>query len=117
MRHHHAQRTLGRDQGGRRALLRSLARSLILKEGIVTTEAKAKELRPVVEKLVTTSKRGTIASRREILKRLGNAADATKKLCEVIGPRFKERAGGYTRIVRVGINPRDGRIQARIEFV
>lgn len=117
MRHHHAQRTLGRDSGGRRALLRSLARSLILKEGIVTTEAKAKELRPFVEKLVTSGKRGTLASRREVLKRLGNATDATQKLFEKIAPRFKERAGGYTRIVRVGINPRDGRVEARIEFV
>lgn len=117
MRHHHAQRTLGRDRDERVALLRSLARSLILRGGIKTTEAKAKELRPFIEKLVTKSKTDTVASRRMVFGRLGNQADALEKLFTTIGPRYKERDGGYTRIIRVAVNPKDGRREARIEFV
>jgi len=117
MRHHHAQRTLGRDHDERAALLRSLARSLILRGGIVTTEAKAKELRPFVEKLVTKSKTDTVASRRDVSARVGNDAAVLKKLFTTIGPRFKERQGGYTRIIRTGVNAKDGRVEARIEFV
>src|SRR4051812_31968641 len=101
MRHHVKNRTLGRDKRQRVALLRSLARSLILQEGITTTIAKAKEVRPFVERLVTTSKANTVASRRDVIARL-NSATATKKLHEVIAPRYAKRAGGYTRIIRLG---------------
>lgn len=116
MKHHQKQRTLGRTSNQRRALLRSLARSLVLEEGIVTTVAKAKELRPYVEKLVTATKSDSLQSRRLITARLG-AEDAVKKLHETLAPRYKARQGGYTRIIRLGrIGNRTGE-SARIEFV
>ncbi len=117
MRHHVKQRTLHRPKRQRTALLRSLARSLVLHEGITTTIAKAKELRPFVEKLVTTSKANSIVSRREVAERLGGSKDVVKKLHETIAPRYAKRAGGYTRITRLGrIGKRVGE-SARIEFV
>ena len=97
--------------------MRSQARSLILHERISTTEAKAKELRPFVERLVTYSKKNTLASRRLAAARLGDA-EAVKKLFDAIGPRYESRAGGYTRIVKRakrGVN--DGRKLAYIAFV
>ncbi len=81
------------------ALLRSLARSLILEERISTTETKAKAMRPFVERLVTYAKKNTLASRRLAMTRLHDAA-AVKKLFTTIGPRYEKRAGGYTRIVK-----------------
>ncbi|HEX9608890.1 MAG TPA: 50S ribosomal protein L17 [Candidatus Paceibacterota bacterium] len=117
MRHHKNTRTLGRSQNQRRALLRHLARSLILEERIQTTEAKAKELRPFVERLVTKSKHDTLSSRRLILERLGNETVATRKLFAVIGPRYQERAGGYTRITKLATAKADARKMAQIEFV
>lgn len=117
MRHHHAQRTLGRDRDERTALLRSLARSLILREGIKTTEAKAKELRPFIEKLITKAKEDSVAGRRLVAARLGNQRDAADKLFSTLGPRYKDRSGGYTRIIRLAINPKDSRREARIELV
>lgn len=97
--------------------MRSLARSLVLEEGIVTTIAKAKELRPFIERLVTASKAGTAVSRREVAARLGGAASAVKKLHDDLAPRYAKRAGGYTRIVKLGrVGKRVGEA-ARIEFV
>lgn len=117
MRHHVKTRTLNRDRRQRTALLRSLARSLVLDEGITTTVAKAKELRPFVERLVTTSKKNTVASRRDVSTRLGGAPDAVRKLHDTIAKRYLERQGGYTRIVRIGrVGKRVGE-SARIEFV
>ncbi len=96
--------------------MRSLARSLVLHEGITTTIAKAKELRPMIEKLVTASKANTVASRRTVSARLVSP-EAVKKLHDTLAPRYKARAGGYTRIVKLGrIGTRVGE-QARIEFV
>ncbi len=116
MRHHVAKRTLNRDKRQRTALMRSLARSLVLHEGITTTIAKAKELRPMIERLVTASKANTVASRRSVASRL-NSPEAVKKLHDTLAPRYKERKGGYTRIVKLGrIGTRVGE-QARIEFV
>lgn len=117
MRHHKAKRKLGRVKRVRVALLRSLARSLVLQEGIVTSEAKAKELRPFVERLVTASKENTLSSRRLVETRLGGAKDAAAKLHSVIAPRYKDRSGGYTRIIHM---PRTGKRvveSAKIEFV
>lgn len=102
MRHHNTKKRFGRERKVRVALMRSLARSLVLKEGIVTTTAKAKALRPFVERLITESKLGTVASRRNIGRRLGGAPDAVKKLHDTLAPRFQNRAGGYTRITRLG---------------
>lgn len=117
MRHHVKTRTLHRDKRQRTALLRSLARSLVLHEGITTTVAKAKELRPFIEKLVTSSKLGTLASRRAVASRMGNSTEAVKKLHDTLAPRFAKRDGGYTRIVRLGrVGKRVGE-SARIEFV
>ena len=102
MRHHKANRKLGRVKRVRVALLSSLARSLLLEEGIVTTTAKAKSLRPFVERLITASKHNTLASRRKVASVLGRSEDIVKKLHETIAARYKDRAGGYTRILLLG---------------
>lgn len=116
MRHHRAHRKLHREKGQRVALMKSLARSLVLHESIVTTIAKAKELKPFVEKLITTSKNGTLASRRLVSTRLGSP-EAVKKMHDTLAKRYEKRAGGYTRIIRMGqVGKRVGE-QARIEFV
>jgi large subunit ribosomal protein L17 len=94
-----------------------LARSLVLHEGITTTEAKAKALRPFVERLVSISKSNTVTSRKEVSSRLGGAQDAVKKLHETIAPRYSKRAGGYTRVVRLGKIGKQAAISARVEFV
>ncbi len=117
MKHHRKNRTLGRKRGQRVALLRSLARSLVLKEGITTTVAKAKELRPFVEKLVSESKKNTLASRRVTSTRMGGASDVVKKLHDTFAQRYAKRAGGYTRIVRLGRVGKRAIESARIEFV
>lgn len=117
MQHRKRNRKLGREKGQRTALLRSLARSLVLQEGITTTIAKAKELRPFVEKLVSMSKKNSLASRRIVLTRMGGALDVVKKLHGDIAERYAKRQGGYTRIVRLGrVGKRVGEA-ARIEFV
>ena len=117
MQHHKKNRTLGRKKGQRVALLRSLARSLVLQEGITTTIAKAKELRPFVERMVSMSKKNTLASRRIVGTRMGGAQEVVKKLHDVYAPRYAKRAGGYTRIVNLGrVGERVGEA-ARIEFV
>jgi large subunit ribosomal protein L17 len=97
-------------------LLRNLATSLIEKERVRTTAAKAKELRPFVEKLITMGKDGTLAARRRALGLL-TKEDAATRLFETIGPRFSERAGGYTRIVKLGPRKGDGAEMAEIELV
>lgn len=116
MRHHKKRRTLSRTKRQRLALLRGLARSLVLRNAITTTEAKAKELRPFVEELVTASKANSVASRRLITSRLGDSA-AVKKLHDEYAKRFESRAGGYTRIVRLGRIGKRVAEMARIEFV
>lgn len=115
MRHHNKIKKFGRVKRQRVALMRSLARSLVLSEGITTTTAKAKALRPYVEKLITTSKKATLASRRELVSSMGSD-NVGKKLVE-LGTRYAKRPGGYTRIVRVGrVGKRVGEM-ARIELV
>ncbi len=117
MRHHHKGRTFGRAKDQREALIRSLARSLVIHERISTTEAKAKELRPFMEKLVTRAKADTVANRRIVSARIHDAA-ATKKLFVAIGPRYKGRAGGYLRIVKRAVRgANDARKLAYIAFV
>jgi large subunit ribosomal protein L17 len=117
MDNHAGHRTLGRDRDQRRALLRSLAIELITHERITTTEAKAKELRPFVEKLVTKSTTDSVARRRDVDARIGGNDAATKRLFEDIAPRFSERPGGYTRIVKLPRPQGSGRSRAIIEFV
>ena len=116
MKHHKKRRTFNRTSEQRRALLRGLARSLVLSNAITTTEAKAKELRPFVEKLVTASKVDSVASRRLVATRLGSP-EATKKLHAEYAKRYASRAGGYTRIIRLGRIGNRVAEMARIEFV
>ncbi len=116
MRHHSNVRKFGREKNQRHALMQSLARNLIRDSRIQTTTAKAKELRPFVEKLVTRAKIGTIASRRLIVSRI-NGLDETKKLFDTLAPKYKDRKGGYTRIVRLPNRDLDGSSMSLIEFV
>lgn len=110
-------RTFARPTNQRRALMKSLARSLVIHERISTTEAKAKSLRPYIERLVTYGKVGTLASRRLALAKLDDVA-AVKKLFSTIAPRYATREGGYTRVVkRVKRGANDARKQAYIAFV
>ncbi len=115
MRHHNTNRKLSRETGQRGALLKSLARSLVLKGAMQTTEARAKETRKVVEKLVTKAKNPTLANHRMIVSALGDAA-AAKKLIKK-AEDYKERAGGYTRIVKMAPRKGDAAAMAMIEFV
>lgn len=117
MRHHKKIRTLGRDTGGRRALLRSLALSLIEREKIDTTEARAKELRPFVERLIALGKKGSISAQKVIAARLGGNRTSAQRVVKTLAPRFAERPGGFTRIVKLPIRVRDAARRARIEFV
>jgi large subunit ribosomal protein L17 len=116
MRHGKVHRKLGRHSSHRRALLANLAAALIKHEQIVTTLPKAKELRPVVEKLVTLAKKGGLAARRQAIAEMRDVAQV-KKLFDVIGPRYKERQGGYTRVLKAGFRYGDSSPQAVIEFV
>ena len=116
MRHRKKGRTLGRKRAPRKALMRSLATNFVLYEKINTTVAKAKEMRPIVEKLITISKDGSLHSRRQLVKFL-YTENAVKKMMEEIGPRYKERNGGYTRIVKTGTRQGDGAPTARIELI
>ena len=116
MRHRKAGRKFGRNSAQRRALLRQLAISMIMHERLTTTEAKAKSLRPVVEKLVTIARSDTQHHRSLIMSKIDNSP-ATLKLFEVIGPRFEEVPGGYTRISKLGLRHGDAAPMALIEFV
>lgn len=117
MQHHVKNRTFGRTRRGRSALLRGLAISLIEHGKIKTTEAKAKELRPYIERLVTTAKSDTVAARRNVASTLGEPQDTViKKLFVEVAPTYAERPGGYTRVVKLG-RTEAGRDEAVIEFV
>lgn len=118
MRHQKAGRTFNRDTNARKALFIGLAKNLIEKEQIKTTLPKAKDLRSVVEKLVTHAKVDTVANRRLVASQLGNAGAATvKKLFTVLGPRYAKRPGGYTRVLKAGFRYGDAAPMAIIEFV
>ncbi len=117
MHHHNKIRSFGRPTNQRKALLRSLARSLIIHERISTTEAKAKELRPFIERLVTYGKKGTIASRRLATARLGGDKESIDKLFVTIATRYENRDGGYVRVVKRSKISEDGRKTAYIAFV
>jgi large subunit ribosomal protein L17 len=115
MRHHNANRKFGRKATQRKALLRSLAYSLVIKEKIKTTEPKAKELRPFIEKLITFGKKDTLASRRILDTRVGRIAG--KKIALTLSPKYKSTKGGYTRITKLIRRSSDGSPMAIIEFV
>jgi len=116
MRHRKARSKLNRTTSHRKALMRNLAAALIREERIHTTEAKAKNLRPFIERLVTLGKNGNLSARRLAFRRLGKK-EAVHKLFEVIAPRFTERPGGYTRIVKDNFRAGDSAPMAYIEFV
>jgi len=116
MRHKVAGYKLGRTTSHRRSLLRNMATSLILEERIETTVPKAKALRPIVEKMITLGKRGDLAARRQAHAYLMTKA-AVDRLFETVGPRFGDREGGFTRIVRGGWQKGDGADKAFIELL
>lgn len=116
MRHGKVHRKLGRTAEHRKAMFANMAAALIKHEQIVTTLPKAKELRPVVEKLVTLGKRGDLHARRQAISQMRDV-DMVKKLFEVLGPRYKDRKGGYTRILKAGFRYGDSAPVAVIEFV
>ncbi|MDE6481916.1 MAG: 50S ribosomal protein L17 [Alphaproteobacteria bacterium] len=118
MRHAKAGRTFNRDTNARKALFIGLAKNLIEKEQIKTTLPKAKDLRRVVEKLITRAKVDSVANRRLIASELGNGSEKTvKKLFEVLGPRYAQRPGGYTRVLKAGFRYGDAAPMAIIELV
>ncbi|QDI91479.1 50S ribosomal protein L17 [Salicibibacter halophilus] len=117
-----AYRKLGRNTSARKALFRDLATDLLINEKIVTTEAKAKALRPIVEKTITLGKGGTLHDRRQAASFIRKEAadedqDAIQKLFDDIGPRYEERQGGYTRIIKMDPRKGDGTPMAVIELV
>ena len=118
MRHKVAGRTFNRDTNARKALFIGLAKNLIEKEQIKTTLPKAKDLRGVVEKLITRAKVDTVANRRLTASELGNNCEKTvKKLFTVLGPRYAKRPGGYTRVLKAGFRYGDAAPMAIIELV
>jgi large subunit ribosomal protein L17 len=116
MRHRVAGYRLKRDVGARKALLRNLATSVIDTERVVTTVPKAKAVKPIVEHLITLAKQDNLHARRQAAAVL-NTPKSVKKLFDTLGARFGQRAGGYTRIVRLGPRKGDGAEQAMIELV
>ena len=116
MRHGNAHRKLNRKHEHRRAMFANMCASLIKHEQIVTTLPKAKDLRPIVEKLVTLGKRGDLHARRQAIAQVRDVA-LVKKLFEVLGPRYKERNGGYTRVLKAGFRFGDNAAMGVIEFV
>ena len=118
MRHRVAGRTFNRDTNARKALFIGLAKNLIEKEQIKTTLPKAKDLRSVVEKLITRAKVDTVANRRLTASELGNGSEKTvKKLFAVLGPRYAKRPGGYTRVLKAGFRYGDAAPMAIIELI
>ena len=117
MRHHNHNRKFGRTRNQRNALLKSLALNLILKEKIKTTEPKAKELRPFIEKLVTHAKVDSVAHRRVVASRLYNREREVQKLFTKIATRYADKRGGYTRITKLPVRKSDSAKMATIEFI
>lgn len=117
MRHHNSIRKFGRNKNQRNALMKGLILALIAHGRIETTEAKAKELRPVIEKLITKANVGTLASRRLVMARLYGLTAEANKLIDTIAPKYKGRAGGYTRITKLPRRAGDASKMAVIEFV
>lgn len=116
MRHRAKGRQLSRTASHKKALLRNLATSLFAHGQVVTTQAKAKELRPYAERLITLARRGDLHARRLVERRIKDR-DTVGRLFREIGPRFAARPGGYTRILKLGHRPGDGADLARIELI
>jgi len=116
MRHQKSGRKFGRTTAHRRAMFSNMATSLILHERIQTTDAKAKDLRRIVERLITLAKKGDLAARRRAYRTVRDQA-VLKKLFDEVGPRYTERPGGYTRILKTGNRVGDNAAMALIELV
>jgi large subunit ribosomal protein L17 len=116
MRHHNKNKKFGRDKNQRQALIRSLATSLIRDTKITTTEAKAKALRPYVEKLVTQAKNANLSDKRLLISKI-HSEIASKTLIETLAVKYLDRKGGYTRIIKLQPRLSDGAKMAVIEFV
>jgi len=116
MRHRRKGRQLSRTASHRKAMLRNMATSLFKHERVVTTQAKAKELRPFAEKLITWARRGDLHARRQVERYIKDRS-SSGRLFKEIGPRFAARPGGYTRIVKLGHRQGDGAEIARIELL
>ncbi|PZT92385.1 MAG: 50S ribosomal protein L17 [Citromicrobium sp.] len=116
MRHKISGRKLQRKTGHRKALFRNMSAALIKHEQILTTAAKAKELRPYIEKLITLAKRGGLSNRRLAMSRLQDETQL-KKLFDVLAERYADREGGYTRVIKAGYRGSDAAAMAVIEFV
>jgi large subunit ribosomal protein L17 len=117
MRHQRQRYQLSRTASQRKALLRGLAKEVIDHERIQTTEAKAKAVKPEIEKLITLAKRGDLHARRQALSALGQDKFVVYKLFEEIAPRYSERAGGYTRILKLGPRRSDSSEMVLLELV
>lgn len=116
MRHKISGRKLQRKTGHRKALFRNMSAALIKHEQILTTQAKAKELRPYIEKLITLAKRGGLSNRRLAMSKLGDETQL-KKLFDILAERYSDREGGYTRVIKAGYRGSDAAAMAVIEFV
>lgn len=117
MRHGNKNKKMGLKRKGRTALKRSLISSLFKREKIMTTESKAKVIRPLAEKMITTAKKGTLASRRSLIASFQNDAKLTDKLVGDIAKRYEDRKGGYLRIIKLPPRKSDGSKMAIIELV
>lgn len=115
MKHHNKIRSFNRPRNQRKALLKSLSRALVIDERIKTTEMKAKEVRPFVERLITYGKKGTLSDRRRLSALVGK--DASMKIFNDLAPRFEKRSGGYTRVTKISPRKGDASPMAYIEFV
>ena len=116
MRHQKKGKTLGREKGPKKSLYRNLATSIVLFEKVKTTEAKAKVIRPIVEKIITMGKKNDLVARRRLLAFLFGE-NAVKKVLEELSPRYKDRHGGYLRITPIGPRQGDAAKIVQIEFV
>ena len=116
MRHRYSGRKLNKTGTHKRAMFRNMTASLVEHELIKTTLPKAKELRPIIEKMITLAKRGDLHARRQAASKLKEEKDVAK-LFEVLGPRYKDRQGGYVRILKAGFRYGDSAAMAVIEFV
>lgn len=116
MRHRNKNKILDREKAPREAMLKNLASSIIIYEKVQTTVAKAKVVRSLVEKMITVAKVGDLSARRKLLATLPQPM-AVKKAFDVLGPRYQERAGGYSRIIKIGSRRGDGADMVQIELV
>ena len=112
-----AYRKLGRETRIRRSILAGLTKDVIMHESVVTTEARAKEVRKFVEKMITYGKRGTLVSRRKALAFLHNDKDVTNKIFNELAKRYENRNGGYTRIIKLNERRGDDALEVKIELV